>query len=116
MEKRLKSYLDYLRNLPIPEGGDSVLAAKILSQIRIFQHERLVHLIVMMSVAFFMMVAFLSWWISPNIGSIAFTLILMALFVAYMRHYYILENSIQAMYPYYDRAQGIELSVPGKKS
>ena len=115
MEKRLKAYRAYLKALEIPEEGDPDLASDIMEQIRIFQHERHMHLIVMMSVAFFMMIAFLSWWISPNLGSAVFTLILMALFIAYMRHYYILENSIQAMYPYFDRAQGRAFTETAKK-
>ena len=90
--------MEYLKNLDIPEGGNPELAQKMLEQIRIFQHERLVHLIVTMSVAVFMMAAFLSWFVSPNLGSAVFTLILMALLAAYLRHYYILENTIQAMY------------------
>ena len=115
MEKRLKAYMEYLKNLDIPEGGNPELAQKMLEQIRIFQHERLVHLIVTMSVAVFMMAAFLSWFVSPNLGSAVFTLILMALLAAYLRHYYILENTIQSMYPFYDRAQGIDLNPEVKK-
>ena len=67
-------------------------------QIQWMQHERLVHLIVTLFVCLFML---LSWGfaiINISIPAIALSALLLILSVAYIVHYYRLENSVQRWY------------------
>jgi len=67
-------------------------------QIKWMQHERLVHLIVMLSVCFFTLMVFGFAIIRTSVPSIILFVILLALSVAYIIHYYRLENSVQKWY------------------
>lgn len=79
---------------------------KHLVQIQFFAHERLIHLIVTVLFAIMTMSVFLyamdhfSWQILLLIAA------LMVLLVPYIRHYFLLENSVQDMYEQYDRMRG----------
>lgn len=67
-------------------------------QIQWMQHERLVHLIVTLFVCLFML---LSWGfaiINTSIPAIALAVLLLILSVAYIFHYYRLENRVQEWY------------------
>ncbi|MBN1473172.1 MAG: hypothetical protein JW914_01025 [Syntrophaceae bacterium] len=67
-------------------------------QIQWMQHERLVHLIVTLFVCLFML---LSWGfaiINTSIPAIALAVLLLILSVAYIIHYYRLENNVQKWY------------------
>lgn len=67
-------------------------------QIQWMQHERLVHLIVTLFVCLFML---LSWGfaiISLSIPAIALAVLLLILSLAYIIHYYRLENRVQKWY------------------
>lgn len=73
-----------------------------------FQCERLIHLIVTLFFALFMMVAiFVTAWLVVSYGWVMgllpvylLTLILVVLTGCYVRHYYFLENHIQGLYKY----------------
>ncbi|GHW02550.1 hypothetical protein AGMMS50249_3360 [candidate division SR1 bacterium] len=100
MTTEIKFYLTYLQNLKNPSKVDF---EQILIRIQFYQHERLIHLIVTMSVAVIMILLFLAFQ-RDN----AFWLANMALFVIcliltcfYLAHYYFLENSVQKMYTLY---------------
>lgn len=67
-------------------------------QIQWMQHERLVHLIVTLFVCLFML---LSWGfaiIKPSIPAITLAVLLLILSLAYIIHYYRLENNVQKWY------------------
>lgn len=111
MEKRLKSYLAQMEELLGQEerlrstdaAGRRQLIDSLLIQIRFFQHERLVHLIVTVTFAILTIVAVLGCVLSPQLSLFALTALLLILLVPYIRHYYILENGVQRLYTCYDR-------------
>jgi predicted RND superfamily exporter protein len=67
-------------------------------QIQWMQHERLVHLIVMLFICFFTLLIFGLTLIQTSIPSIILFVILLILSFAYIIHYYRLENGVQKWY------------------
>lgn len=74
-----------------------------LNQIGFFQHERLIHLIVTVTLALLEMLAIFLNVISDRLFSLLLPVVILILLVPYIRHYYILENEVQKMYVQYDR-------------
>ena len=106
MEKRIRQYLKYLEMLSNDcekYHEDESLKQKVLTQIDFFQHERLIHLIVTMTFALLTILSLLTCLFVVNWGIISLTLMFLVLLVPYIRHYYILENSVQKMYRLYDK-------------
>jgi len=111
MEKRIKVYEKYLAtetSKKLEDRERAKLAEYHREMLANFQHERLIHLLIML---FFVAVALvligiLIWTIFTfgfAIELIAFyvlVIIVVALSIAYIRHYYFLENHIQALYDY----------------
>ena len=67
-------------------------------QIQWLQHERFVHLLTMLFVCLFMLLAFGYTILMPSIPCMILTALLMILSVAYIIHYYRLENGVQRWY------------------
>ena len=67
-------------------------------QIQWLQHERLVHLIVMLSVCLFLLLSLGFTIVNPSLPCIILSTLLMILSVAYVFHYYRLENGVQRWY------------------
>lgn len=102
MRKYLTAYLEYIDKLIAGKGKkpDNIEAVKEehLRQIQFMQHERLMHLIV---TALFSILLFISICIMSYTNEIAFgilTVLILALLIPYIIHYYFLENSVQKMY------------------
>lgn len=107
MDKKLKAYTTFLQTVssrPTPE-----LIKYHREMLQQFQHERLIHLIVTMSFALFMIIFLIfttalfilvptSLW--GNIICYSAAAITLALFITtlfYIRHYYKLENGVQKL-------------------
>ncbi len=104
MEKRIKSYL---ASIELLLQQDSQIdwneqINKHLTQISFFQHERLIHLIVTVAFALLEMMSFLALLFAFSPTLMALPLLILVLLIPYIRHYYILENSVQKMYEQYD--------------
>lgn len=108
MRRRILEYLNRI-NLALAEGGPSTdwdaLLAEHLVQIRFFQHERLIHLIVTVTFALILMLLLNLLY---NAASVDILLVALFIFVTiflllYVGHYYILETSVQKMYIQYDQ-------------
>ena len=86
----------------MPEEEKTALRQEILVQIGFFQHERLVHLIVLatVSVLFLLSIFAVLTWL--NIFFFIFSCLLTVLLTAYVIHYFTLENGVQKLYEYYD--------------
>lgn len=115
MAERIQQYLKYIDELlaNAPEGTDfSEEAKKHLIQIAFFAHERFIHLIVTVIFALLTVIIFL--YIMSNPQAMLFILLLffMILLIPYIRHYYLLENSVQKMYEQYDEM----LRLAGEKA
>ena len=116
MEKRIKEYLAKMDGLLIElkAGGKSGniddFLGEHVQQIGFFSHERLIHLIVTALFAILEMLALFMALSTGNIAAVVLAAALLVLLVPYVRHYYILENSVQKMYSQYDELQKIKRS------
>lgn len=94
-----KHYNEVLKN---PENFDMEKEkSDFMIHLKFMQHERLIHLIVMMSV---LIVTILTAFAASS-GQSLLWLIVAILFVTdifYMQHYYFLENTVQKFYDIYD--------------
>ncbi len=73
-----------------------------LNQISFFQHERLIHLIVTMSVGIILVGIFAAAVISGDSLLYLLTLVIVVIELFYIRHYYRMENGVQRLYKLYD--------------
>lgn len=103
MKDNLKDYINTLNKILEKnkiENKKKILE-EILLQIKFFQHERLVHLIV----TFFVGIAcilFLGFaLILNNLGFLCLFFLTFILFIPYIFHYYYLENGVQTLYKKY---------------
>lgn len=107
MKNKMKEYEKFIKK-EIKEGNRSEeLLLFHEEMVRCFQHERLIHLIIMLFFVFVSLVLiFFTIILLSNLGGEWFvmwpcylvTLIVTALAVAYVKYYYFLENHVQALY------------------
>jgi hypothetical protein len=110
--KRHDRYIsDLLETNPREEALREFLAYHD-KQISWIQHERLAHLITMMFVCLFFLLAFGFTMVYFALPYILLTALLLILSVAYILHYYRLENNVQRWYSLSNR---IRMSLPGVK-
>jgi hypothetical protein len=96
--KRHERYVkDVLEKNPDKEKLKELLAYHD-KQIQWMQHERLVHLIVMLFVCLFTLLSFGFTVIRTSTTSLILSALLLILSVAYVIHYYRLENDVQKWY------------------
>ena len=97
----MKRHENYVKEM-LEKKLDSEKLKELLTyhdkQIQWMQHERLVHLIVMLFVCLFTLLSFGFTVIRTSIPSIILSVLLLILSVAYIIHYYQLENSVQKWY------------------
>lgn len=104
MTKQIRAYLELLERFFRAEHTDEEIEqmrAELLRRIKFYQHERLVHLIVTMSVGVFFMLSLILYLSQSGAGLLILTVMFLVLLAAYLKHYYFLENSVQRMYLYY---------------
>ncbi len=110
MTKQIREYLEMLELFFGEEHSDAELLkmkAELLQRIAFYSHERLVHLIITMSFAVFFLLALMMCFMVKNTGLVILAILLLALLIAYIKHYYFLENSVQKMYLYYYKLEKI---------
>lgn len=106
MTKQIRAYLELLERFFKSEHSAEEterFCAELLRRIKFYQHERLIHLIVTMSVGVFFMLSLILYLSQSGAGLLILTVMFLALLAAYLKHYYFLENSVQKMYLYYYR-------------
>ena len=113
MERRILTYRRYVDALLTKESADwKQIREEHLTQVHFFQHERFVHLIVVVIFAFMTVASMCMAFTMAATGSEGavgwFVLVgmLLVLLIPYVRHYYILENEVQVMYRQYDALTG----------
>ena len=74
---------------------------KHLIKIKFFQHERLIHLLVTLFYAVFILLSLFIIRFIPLFGIVI--VIFLIFLVFYVRHYFFLENSVQYLYKLYDK-------------
>lgn len=97
MKRHEKDILDCLESQPTREELKELLSVHE-KQIHWMQHERLVHLLTMLFVCLFFLMALGYTLIIPSLPSMILTALLLGLSVAYIIHYYRLENNVQRWY------------------
>lgn len=104
MAKRIKRYISYIDQLLLLNDADfNQEAQRHLVQIGFFMHERLIHLIVTVLFAVLTVGTCIAFIATDNISLLILAAAFMVLLIPYIRHYYLLENSVQYMYEQYDR-------------
>lgn len=107
MDKKLRNYIEYIKKESKHPTPELIEYHKVMTQQ--FQHERLIHLIVTMFFALFLILFFSAFlalsvalplsgagmFLTGGIGMI--TLILLVVTLFYIRHYYQLENGTQVL-------------------
>lgn len=103
MKKYLTQYRQYFKKMLDSDGTDlEKLMNYHLEQIRFFQHERLVHLIVTVLFALCVVMSLIAAFITHSLAFIILAVALLVLLVPYISHYYFLENQTQALYDDYN--------------
>lgn len=115
MGARIKEYIRYINALL--ESEDEQIdweeeRRKHLVQIAFFAHERLIHLIVTVLFAILTVLIFLYLLGHFTVSVLALLVVVMVLLVPYIKHYFLMENSVQFMYEQYDKM----LEKDGKKA
>lgn len=96
----VRKYIDLeMKNAPVEKTKE--VLAEFETKISYFQHERLIHLMVTLAFAAFLLFEIFSLFILPSsflYAGIMLVLIFFGLTIGYIMHYYFLENSVQQMY------------------
>ena len=109
MKKRLLGYIDYVeRELAKEDLERESFREQLLIQIQFFQHERLIHLIVTVTFALALMMVFGLFLLTGIMSLLALGAMVLVLLIPYISHYYLLENGVQKLYKFYDKAIGKE--------
>lgn len=103
MRKYFSEYTSaVLAALENSETDLSALKRELLVKIGFMQHERLIHLLVTILFAILLFLCLIAFFVSGNMGMLAAAVLMLALLVPYIAHYYFLENGVQKLYKIYD--------------
>jgi hypothetical protein len=109
MLKKLSDYENEL--LKMVSQGNPLTPEQLLSvrtHIGFFQHERLVHELVMILFAILTVGGILFLMVVPEISVVALDVLFFALLVPYVKHYYGLENGVQRLYDAYEKLEKLK--------
>lgn len=104
MRKYLEKYLKYVEKILDQNAPDTdyyALKQEHLRQIQFMQHERLVHFLVTALFGLMLFIGFIVFALSSVMSFLPVIGLMLILTIAYIRHYYFLENSVQKMYILY---------------
>ena len=108
----LKKLCDYEKGLMEMVAQGKPLSAEQLLSVRthigFFQHERLVHELVMILFAILTVGGILFLIVVPEISVIALDVLFFVLLVPYVKHYYGLENGVQRLYEAYEKLEKLK--------
>lgn len=110
MTKEIRAYLAILEQFFSVEHTEEELLkfrAELLKRIEFYQHERLIHLIVTMSFAVFFLLSLTMYFSVKQIGILLLDVLFLVMTIAYIKHYYFLENSVQKMYKFYYKVEKV---------
>ena len=107
MKKYVKQVMDAVRKYideemkNAPEEKTREVLSEFETKISYFQHERLIHLMVTLAFAIFLLFEIFTLFIMPVdfiVAGILLVCLFLGLTIGYIMHYYFLENSVQKMY------------------
>ena len=105
MGNRIKDYYAAIEKLianPSVDVDYGLIISEHLIQIGFFMHERLIHLMVTITFALITVISILYTMIYPSVLMFVLIVFLFILLIPYLKHYYLLENTVQKMYKQYD--------------
>ena len=108
MKQKLNDYIKELEEKIEKKKINKGLSEEVLTKIKFFQHERLVHLIVTAFVGISAILFLLGFLILEQISLLLLFTLTFLLFVPYIFHYYTLENGTQKLYDLYFKTKDIE--------
>jgi len=106
--QKLKKELDGLLSDDSAKTDWQAESEELLTKIKFFQHERLVHLIVTMTMSLLTLITTAVLFTVEGDALIAIMVLFglfLALTAAYLSHYFKLENHVQSLYGYYYKLQ-----------
>ncbi|MBR2551051.1 MAG: hypothetical protein IKE92_13745 [Clostridiales bacterium] len=96
----VRKYIDSeMKNSPVEKTNE--VLSEFETKISYFQHERLIHLMVTLAFAAFLLFEIFCLFVLPAsfiYAGVLLVLIFFGLTIGYIMHYYFLENSVQQMY------------------
>ena len=105
MYQQIKSHRSYIEKQlasPLTDNARHRLLRYHIKRVRDFQHERLIHLLVTLFFAFLFIGSLAVWFFTYQTAmfwpATILTALLFVLELAYIRHYYQLENGVQSLY------------------
>ncbi len=104
MTKEIRAYLALLEQFFSVEHTEEELLkmrAEMLKRIEFYQH-------VTMSFAVFFLLSLMMYFSARQIGILLLAVLFLIMTVAYIKHYYFLENSVQKMYKFYYKVEKVE--------
>ncbi len=109
MLKKMSDYENTLRALIAEKHALSPgLLLSVRTHIGFFQHERLVHELVMILFALLSVGGVLFFAVFPEIPVLCLDVLFFVLLVPYIKHYYGLENGVQRLYEVYDELEKLD--------
>ncbi|MCM1024441.1 MAG: hypothetical protein NC395_10340 [Prevotella sp.] len=104
MKKYFSEYIAFIAAALETDGTDfKSLKSEMLVKIGFMQHERLIHFLVTILFALLMFMSLIAFFASENLGMLAAAVLMLALLIPYIAHYYFLENGVQKLYSLYDK-------------
>ncbi len=110
MRNYMTKYEHYLQEILKDPSAQKIssLRSEVLVQIGFMQHERLIHLLVTMLFALLFMISLGILLYLQSLAMLILTVLLLALLIPYIAHYYFLENTVQKMYVLYNRIAALD--------
>lgn len=105
MKKEISAYTELVKQYVSEKNVDSEFTKMLLTRIKFYQHERLIHLIVTMTFAIMTVISFFMLVTEGGTAAVLLSILFLCLTVPYVMHYYFLENSVQALYKLYYEAK-----------
>lgn len=103
MKKYFSEYIAFVAAALENSSTDfTKLKSEMLVKIGFMQHERLIHFLVTILFALLMFMSLIAFFVSENLGMLAAAVLMLALLIPYIAHYYFLENGVQKLYALYD--------------
>ena len=109
MKKYIQEYMNKVQSFMDSDmkTADIEKIREVLAEFEIkisyFQHERLIHLIVMVLFAIMEVISIAIILTNPSVPALILSGLFLVLVVPYVMHYYFLENSVQHMYKMRDQ-------------
>lgn len=105
MKKEISAYMDFVRLQIKEKNVTNEFLEMLLTRIKFYQHERLIHLIVTMTFAIMTVISIFMLVTEGTAAAVLLSVLFLCLTVPYVMHYYFLENSVQALYKLYYEAK-----------